>query len=175
MRANLAPATRPTSNLGVAMNAPTFSARAALHFCLLFGLISGCAHAGGTSTAENDGAAPETESGRPGVTSKEIERSPTEPVEKHLMARFPGVWVTTNPDGTIGIRIRGTTTVHGHQEPLYVIDGIPVEPGPNGSLSGINPRDIASIQVLKNAIDTALYGTRGANGVILIKLKSASE
>ena len=91
------------------------------------------------------------------------------------MARFPGVWVTSNPDGTIGIRIRGASTVQGNQGPLYVIDGIPVEAGPNGSLSGINPRDISSIQILKDAVDTAMYGTRGANGVILIKLKSASQ
>jgi TonB-dependent SusC/RagA subfamily outer membrane receptor len=54
---------------------------------------------------------------------------------------------------------------------LYVIDGVPITPGPGGSLSGINPSDIASIEVLKDAVSTTMYGSRGANGVILIKTK----
>jgi len=59
----------------------------------------------------------------------------------------------------------------GSNEPLYIIDDVPINPGPNGSLSGINPYDIATIEVLKDATGTAMYGVRGANGVIIIKTK----
>jgi TonB-dependent SusC/RagA subfamily outer membrane receptor len=82
-----------------------------------------------------------------------------------------GVTVTRTPDGGISVRIRGQSTINGNTEPLYVIDGLPIQPGPGGSLVGINPHDIASIEVLKDAANTAFYGVRGANGVILIKTK----
>ena len=52
--------------------------------------------------------------------------------------------------------------------PLYVVDGTPIEPGPGGYVTGINPEDIQSIRVLKYAHETAAYGVRGANGVVLI-------
>ena len=71
----------------------------------------------------------------------------------------------------MAVRIRGGSSIQGNNEPLYIIDGIPIEPGPNGSLTGINPNDIASIEVLKDAASTTLYGVRGANGVIIIKTK----
>ena len=63
----------------------------------------------------------------------------------------------------------------GSNEPLYIVDGTPVLPGPNGGLIGINPRDIASIEVLKDAGSTAFYGLRGSNGVIVIKTKHAPQ
>jgi TonB-dependent SusC/RagA subfamily outer membrane receptor len=87
------------------------------------------------------------------------------------MARIPGIWVTRTANGGLAIRIRGGTSILGNNEPLYIIDGIPIEPGPNGALTGINPNDIASIEVLKDAASTTLYGMRGANGVIIIKTK----
>jgi TonB-dependent SusC/RagA subfamily outer membrane receptor len=87
------------------------------------------------------------------------------------MARIPGIWVTRTADGGVAIRIRGGTSILGNNEPLYIIDGVPIEPGPNGALTGINPNDIASIEVLKDAASTTLYGMRGANGVIIIKTK----
>src|SRR5439155_21778993 len=55
--------------------------------------------------------------------------------------------------------------------PLYVLDGVAIEPGPNGYLTGVNPNDIDSIEVLKEPAETALYGVRGANGVIIVKTK----
>lgn len=99
-----------------------------------------------------------------------MDRTPTEPVEKTLASKVPGLRITQNPDGSISLRIRGTTSIIGSSEPLYIVDGVQVLPGPNGGLNGINPRDIASIEVLKDA-STAFYGLRGANGVILIKTK----
>ena len=67
------------------------------------------------------------------------------------------------------VRIRGSQSFYG--DPLYEIDGVTITPGPNGSLSGINPSDIESIKVLKSAAETSMYGSRGANGVIIIKTK----
>ena len=90
--------------------------------------------------------------------------------EELLAGRFPGVEVYRAPGG-IAVRIRGATTVYGSNEPLYVVDGMPIEPGPGGALVGINPGDIEKIEVLKDAGSTAQWGSRGANGVIVIKTK----
>jgi TonB-dependent starch-binding outer membrane protein SusC len=107
---------------------------------------------------------------RAGVTAEDIARSPTVSIEDQLAAKYPGVWVSRSPEGGISVRMRGAPP-SGGQIPLYVIDGIPIDPGPNGALSGISPYDIASIQVVKDATGTAMYGIRGANGVIIIKTK----
>src|SRR5690606_25285817 len=64
------------------------------------------------------------------------------------------------------VRIRGVNTINGNSSPLYVIDGVPRE-----DMTGINPADIATIQILKDASATAIYGARGANGVVLIETK----
>jgi TonB-dependent starch-binding outer membrane protein SusC len=69
------------------------------------------------------------------------------------------------------VRIRGGSSLMESNEPLYVIDGVEVSPGVNGALTGINPYDIESIEVLKDATSTAMYGSRGSNGVILIRMK----
>lgn len=74
-------------------------------------------------------------------------------------------------EGGLRIGIRGATSLRGDNAPLYVIDGVAVEPGPNGDLTGINPYDIESIKVLKDAASTTMYGVRGGNGVIIIKTK----
>lgn len=105
------------------------------------------------------------------VTAEDIARSPTVSIEDQLAAKYPGVWVTRSSDGGISVRLRGGSTITGNAEPLYVLDGIAISPGPNGALSGISPYDIASIQVVKDATGTAMYGVRGVNGVIVIKTK----
>jgi TonB-dependent SusC/RagA subfamily outer membrane receptor len=109
------------------------------------------------------------------VTSDDLARSPGESIEKALANRFPGVWVTPSPNGGVAVRIRGESSIYASNEPLYVIDGIAIEPGPNGALVGINPADIRSIEVLKDAIGTTMYGVRGANGVIVIKTKRPGQ
>jgi TonB-dependent SusC/RagA subfamily outer membrane receptor len=129
----------------------------------LLGLGSACAHRYQTTSP----AAPPSSV----VTAEDLDRQPGQPVEQALMGRFPGVTVTRTSDGGVSVRIRGTTSIRGSNEPLYVIDGIELQPGPGGSLTGINPHDIATIQVLKDPAETALYGVRGANGVIIIKTK----
>ena len=142
------------------MRPPTL--RAVLSLGLLVVVSAGCAS--GRKQAPRDPAA---------VTSQEIERqgATDEPLEKVLQGRVAGVTVTRAPDGGIAVRMRGA----GSGPPLYIIDGMPVQPGPSGSLTGINPSDIESIKVLKDATETAMYGSRGANGVIVIKTKRAKK
>ena len=137
--------------------------RALLPLGFLLVLDSGCVHRSGTSP-------PSAPSGSI-VTAEDIERQPGQPIEQVLMGRFPGVTVTRTADGGVAVRIRGTTSIRGSNEPLYVIDGVEIQAGPGGSLSGINPHDIASIEVVKDPVGTAIYGVRGANGVIVIKTK----
>jgi TonB-dependent SusC/RagA subfamily outer membrane receptor len=107
------------------------------------------------------------------VTSEDIQRAPGQSIEEHLRGKVAGVTVTRTADGGIAVRIRGATSIYGSSEPLYVLDGVPITPGPGGSLTGIDPYDIESIKVLKDPADTAMYGMRGANGVILITTKRA--
>ena len=84
-----------------------------------------------------------------------------------LVGRFPGVEVTPQSNGRVSIRIRGAHSMKGNQEPLFVLDGVPQNV--NGfTLTDLDPHDIASIDVLKDAASTSAYGSRGANGVILI-------
>jgi len=107
-------------------------------------------------------------------------------LDQALQGQAAGVVViqsTGKPGAPVSVRIRGTTSINGTNEPLYVIDGIPIitkaEELTSGTLQGsdinplstINPADIESIQVLKDASATAMYGARGANGVILITTK----
>lgn len=138
------------------------SSRALLAVGLLAALTSGCASKSGSSGTKGASAP------APAVTAQDLERSPGE-IDKALTGRFPGVIVSRAPDGGMVIRIRGAQSFYG--DPLYELDGVPLTPGPNGSLSGINPNDIESIKVLKSAAETSMYGSRGANGVIVIKTK----
>ena len=88
-----------------------------------------------------------------------------------MLARIPGVQVSELSRGRIGVRIRGGGSFLGGTAPLYVLDGMVY----SGGLGSINPSNIESITVLKNAGETAVYGSRGANGVILIKTKGGSK
>ena len=141
---------------------------AAVSCSLLAGLISGCAS--GNPALQDPATQPPNDRGTT-VTADDIHRTPVDPVEKSLAAKVPGVIIQRNSDGTLSIRIRGATSIMGSNEPLYIVDGTEVLPGPNGGLAGLNPSDIASIEVLKDAGSTAFYGLRGSNGVILIKTK----
>ena len=98
-----------------------------------------------------------------------------------IAAKVPGVQVVDNnePGGTLNLRIRGPTSVNASSEPLYVIDGQPIGFGSGGGMSAgrdalnfLNPNDIASITVLKDAASAAIYGANAANGVVLITTKT---
>ncbi len=92
-------------------------------------------------------------------------------VEDLIAGRFAGVEVIRLTNGGSAVRIRGVNTIMGNTEPLYIIDGLEVSAGPGGALAGLNPADIARIDVLKDPGSTAIYGIRGANGVILVTTK----
>ena len=85
-----------------------------------------------------------------------------------LQGRVPGLDVRRLPNGSVSVRIRGVRSLRGDGEPLYVVDGIVRDSGPNGGFPDLQPADIKSIEVLKDAGSLAVYGSRGANGVILI-------
>lgn len=93
-------------------------------------------------------------------------------LEELFAGRFAGVEVYRVPTGGISIRIRGTSSILGSSEPLYIIDGVRVQSGPGGLLF-LDPGDIRKIEVLKDIGSTSLYGSEGANGVILITTKRA--
>jgi TonB-dependent SusC/RagA subfamily outer membrane receptor len=139
-------------------------------FCasLLIGAVAGCTKSGQPSTRTEPAKAPE-------VTAQDIAQSAGQPIEQVLESKVPGLMVTRTVDGGIAIRMRGNNSFFSGSEPLYVIDGIPVTPGPGGALSGVNPYDIATIKVLKDPAETALYGVRGANGVIVVTTKKPGK
>ena len=117
-------------------------------------------------------------------------------VDQLLQGRAAGVQVTqnaANPNSGVSVRIRGASSLRGNNEPLYVVDGVIISSAaedvasvdgsgqgntgqdPQSGLNGINPRDIERIEILKDASATAIYGSRGANGVVLITTKSGSS
>ena len=109
-----------------------------------------------------------------GVSTRQFKNQPVKRVENILQGRTPGVEVTATsgvPGAGMKVRVRGTTSINKSSDPLYVIDGIISSSG----LDGINPSDIQSMEVLKDASSTAIYGSRGSNGVILITTKGGSE
>jgi len=105
------------------------------------------------------------------VKGKDINAFPTTNVLQALSGRSPGVQVLQNngsPGAGVSVRIRGTNSIQGSNEPLYVVDGFPVS-GSNPTI--INNADVESIEILKDASATAIYGSRGANGVVIITTK----
>jgi TonB-dependent SusC/RagA subfamily outer membrane receptor len=106
------------------------------------------------------------------LTAEDIGSARAARVEELLQGRLAGVQVTRLANGDFSIRIRGSAWLTGGGEPLYVIDGIPVQAVSLGrALDGIRPMDIARIDVLKDAGSAAVYGARGANGVVVITTK----
>jgi TonB-dependent SusC/RagA subfamily outer membrane receptor len=89
-----------------------------------------------------------------------------------LRGRVPGLNISESASGEISVRIRGDQSIYFNKEPLLVVDGMPVPAYSfSSTLRTMNPRDVRSIQVLKDTGSTSSYGTRGAHGVILIRLK----
>ncbi|WP_083925144.1 TonB-dependent receptor [Flexithrix dorotheae] len=104
------------------------------------------------------------------VSTEDFEAQPVTRVDQVLQGRSPGVVVTNSsgaPGGTVSIRIRGANSINGNNDPLYVIDGFV-----GADFRDVNPTDIETIQILKDASATAVYGSRGSNGVVLITTKS---
>lgn len=91
-------------------------------------------------------------------------------IEELLRGRVAGVHVYRTQAGGFAVRIRGRTSFYGNNQPLYVIDGMTYTPPPGRGIVGLNPQDIASIDIIKDGT-SAVYGSRGANGVVIIKTK----
>ena len=148
------------------------SARTARHSAFLLLALGACSSGGGSA---EPAARPATPVSTEASTVTADDRVSNESVEKMLEGRVAGVVVSRTPDGGIAVRVRGGSSAMGNAEPLYIVDGVPVQLGPNGALTGINPRDIESIRVLKDATDITMYGSRGANGVVVIKTKRPKQ
>ena len=122
------------------------------------------------------------------LNSKEIKDLPVAGIDQALQGRLAGVQVNQNsgtPGGGISVRVRGSSSIAASNQPLYVIDGVPLSTGDFSqlgyggqnvnALTDINPSDIESIDVLKDASAAAIYGSRAANGVVLITTKRGSN
>jgi TonB-dependent SusC/RagA subfamily outer membrane receptor len=148
--------------------------------------VSGCARQTTVSQAEPE-VVPQQEavasSGEEGATqdaedavpqeasvpsSGEVEKRRNEPLESLFAGRTTGLHVVKTREGALSIRVRGPSSFLLNNEPLYILDGSPFIPGPDGTLSGINPYDVQSIEVLKDPAEISRWGARGANGVIVI-------
>lgn len=108
------------------------------------------------------------------VGSEELSKVPVSDITQALSGRMAGVRVTQSegsPNAGISIRVRGGISITQSNEPLYIIDGFPSEDG----LSSVDPAEIETIDILKDASSTAIYGARGANGVVVVTTKSGSK
>ena len=112
------------------------------------------------------------------VRAEELQERPAASLNQALSGRISGVQVNTNsgrPGGRANVRIRGFSSINSSNNPLYVVDGVQLPVGNQAQASQaidyINPNDIVSVEVLKDASSTAIYGSRGANGVILVTTK----
>jgi TonB-dependent starch-binding outer membrane protein SusC len=104
------------------------------------------------------------------VTSKNFQSEPVKTFSQAIQGRAAGVVVTNNsgaPGGVVKVRIRGTSSLYGINDPLYIVDGVAL----NINIADLNVNDIESMEVLKDASATAVYGNRGANGVVMITTK----
>ena len=108
------------------------------------------------------------------VGEKELNTKPVNNAFEALQGKAAGVDITTSErPGTLGsIAIRGQRSISAGRGPLYVVDGVPLQ---TGGIETLNPRDIESIDILKDASSTAIYGSRGANGVVLVTTKRGQE
>jgi TonB-dependent SusC/RagA subfamily outer membrane receptor len=141
-------------------------------YVLFAALLSGCASLPGVPGTTDDPVVGQHRLGTT-VTSADFDHSPGQSIEQIMQAHVPGIMLTPNANGTVSVRIDGINTFMAGTQPLYVIDGVPIQSGPAGGLVGLNPHDIATIQVFKDPVNTSLYGVRGSNGVIVITTKHA--
>lgn len=110
------------------------------------------------------------------VDGKTLNEKPVTSLNEAMQGRVAGVFITNpaNPSDDAGIRIRGINTINSGSSPIYVVDGLVMEDS-YGAFNSINPNDIEHVEVLKDASATALYGSRGANGVVLITTKKGTS
>ncbi len=108
------------------------------------------------------------------VKAEALANNPASDFRQALAGKMPGVQVTVpsgDPEGSVSIRVRGVSTVNAGSDPLYVVDGVPMERG----FANLNTNDIESVEVLKDASAAAIYGSRGSNGVVLVTTKKGTS
>jgi TonB-dependent SusC/RagA subfamily outer membrane receptor len=106
------------------------------------------------------------------LTADDIQRSPGQSLEQLLLAHVPGLTIERAADGRTVLHLRGPNTFMGAEEPLFVVNDIALGPAVTSNLAAIDIHDIETVQVLREAAATAAYGSRGANGVIVIRTKT---
>jgi TonB-dependent SusC/RagA subfamily outer membrane receptor len=140
--------------------------RVSLSLAALIGVSIGCAPPAAKT--------PQTRPDVSTVTSEDLQDS-RESIESVIQKKVSGVVVRRTDDGGIALQIRGATGYGAAPAPpLYILNGLPFRPGPDGALTGVNPLDIDTIKVLKGA-EAGIYGIDGANGVIVITTKQAGK
>ena len=109
------------------------------------------------------------------VSGEKLEKKPVANIGDALQGQVAGLQVFTpsgEPSGTVQMRLRGVSSINSSSEPLFILDGSPIS---SGAFTALNPNDIESMTVLKDAAANAIYGARGANGVILITTKKGDS
>lgn len=121
------------------------------------------------------------------ISAEDMESNPGATINSALQGRVPGMQIVTTsgePGAGVNVKIRGASSINGGSEPLYIVDGVPLESSNISSIDGdatfspiasLNPNDIESVEVLKDAASGAIYGSRAANGVIIITTKGGSK
>ena len=105
------------------------------------------------------------------VSGEKLEKKPVANIGDALQGQVAGLQVFTpsgEPSGTVQMRLRGVSSINSSSEPLFILDGSPIS---SGAFTALNPNDIESMTVLKDASSTAIYGSRAANGVVILTSK----
>lgn len=101
----------------------------------------------------------------------ELARESDRPLAEVIASRIPGARVLRASDGSLTLQLRGAGSFFGDGQPLIVIDGLEIDASQPGTLAMVNPHDVASLEVLKDAASLSMYGVRGSNGVVVITTK----
>lgn len=140
-------------------------ARIALSTWIFVAVAGGCASGGG-----HPGATP------PRPDSSEPQDELSDPLTRLSRSKSPGLIIGRSPSGFITAQVlQGGKSFYGSSEPLYIVNDTPFRAGPGGELVGISPDDIDSIKLLTKPEDIAIYGVRGGNGVVVVKMKKAGR
>jgi len=143
-------------------------------FLLLAGLLA-CAACAHRQTVSELPVSPDSVAPPPAastVSADEQARHAVTSLDQLLAGRISGVIVSPAPGGGIVVRVGAPKSFYSGEDPLFIVDGVPIAV-PNGTLTWLNPHDVESITVLKDPSTTAIYGVRGANGVVIIKTKGS--
>ena len=148
---------------------PVFPSRRLLASLAALALVATACGGSGGSAGQSPSPRPTTSQANT-VSGDDMNNTNVQSIEEYLNGRVAGLQAIRDEAGRLTLRIRGTASAEG--EPLLIIDGFQVQQGANSdALRNLNVREIARVEVLKDASQTAMYGSRGANGVVIIRLR----